>query len=515
MQARRAKLAAMSKGTFIDLFAGIGGFHFALKELGYECLLAVEMNPSCQKVYELNHGIRPIGDIRKLTRTEQGKERDIPELIAELKNALSKGPKRAKALPSINFICAGFPCQPFSKSGHQMGALDKTRGTLFHDILLLTQALKPDHLILENVRNLAGPRHVGTLSTIIASLEELGYSVTKQPVMLSPHHLPQPYGAPQARERVFILATREDLASKKPLPEKVRSDLERVFPAKPRDWSLAPILIKKEDLEGYLLTAQETEWLEAWNAFARSIPGNLPGFPIWLDAMTGKMKAKGNDPAWKKDFIAKNKDFYIENKASIDAWMSTHAVSGFPPSRRKFEWQASRLQSKQDERDIGALAIQLRPSGIRVKPPTYLPALVAITQTSIIGPRVSGNGTGKYRRITPMEAAKLQGMHKIRFGDQPESESYRQLGNAVNVGVVKLLAERLTGESATSAPAAASPQDGESGGKKGTQRRTAPKQNQRKKRADTAPRRAPQSRPAPAAPRAGLRKHNTRSRKRR
>jgi DNA (cytosine-5)-methyltransferase 1 len=109
----------------------------------------------------------------------------------------------------------------------------------------------------------------------------------------------------------------------------------------------------------------------------------------------------------------------------IDRWASRWGVftDDFPPSRRKFEWQA------QDTPRLWDCVMHFRPSGIRAKRPTYLPALVAITQTSIIGPRG--------RRLSAREAARLQGLpDEFTFGSQPDSATYRQLGNGVNVGAV-------------------------------------------------------------------------------
>lgn len=503
----------MPKSTFIDLFAGIGGFHFAFSELGYECLLAVEMNPKCRQIYELNHKLKPIGDIRSLTRREPARAETEYESHEDIEQALRKtlkGITKKKGLPKVDFICAGFPCQPFSKSGKQEGALDKTRGTLFHDILLLTKVLKPKHLILENVRNLAGPKHRETLATILGSLETCGYKVSKEPLILSPHYLPPPYGAPQARERVFILATREELVKNgdAPNPEVVAADIVSIYPARPREWSLSKILSKDKSTTTYAIGNQEVEWITAWNDFVKGINGHLPGFPLWLDAMTGKLTAKSGDPDWKKDFIRKNKAFYESNKEFIDQWKVSSKAVNFPASRRKFEWQASKFQKTRAERDLEGLAIQLRPSGIRVKPPTYLPALVAITQTSIIGPKVKGNTSGKYRRITPTEAAKLQGMNKIKFEDQSDAESYRQLGNAVNVGVIQLIAEKLTGAPATSTRAAGGPPGAKSGGKRGRRRKPAPrKKRRRRKHADGKARQGvPRGRPPRASPAGGRRK---------
>ena len=208
------KLRAMPK-TFIDLFAGIGGFHWAQKYLKYKCLLAVEKDEAAQKIYARNfpekkrkgkHNLnRLVGDIRSITR--ENPEEESTELTAlELKERLKIDYKIIKG--DVGVICGGFPCQPFSKSGEQKGDKDATRGTLFHDILLLTEALEPDYLFLENVRNLAGKNHKHTLATIVKRIKGLKYDIEDNPITLSPHKLPGKDGSPQVRDRVFILARR-------------------------------------------------------------------------------------------------------------------------------------------------------------------------------------------------------------------------------------------------------------------------------------------------------------------
>ena len=92
--------------TFIDLCCGIGGFHYALKNLGHECVMASDINEDCRTNYEINHKIKPLGDLTKI---------DI------------------KTIPNFDILCAGFPCQPFSKAGEQKGFLDQ-RGNIFFDI---------------------------------------------------------------------------------------------------------------------------------------------------------------------------------------------------------------------------------------------------------------------------------------------------------------------------------------------------------------------------------------------
>src|SRR3954447_21995242 len=168
--------------TFVDLFAGIGGFHAALSALGGECVYAVEKDPEAAAVYERNWGMDPLGDIVEDTDGRM-------------------------AVPKHDVLAAGFPCQPFSKSGHQRG-MDEARGTLFWNICEILRVRKPTVVLLENVRNIAGPRHTHEWDVIIRSLRELGYQVSSQPIVFSPHLLPPERGGrPQIRERVFIMAT--------------------------------------------------------------------------------------------------------------------------------------------------------------------------------------------------------------------------------------------------------------------------------------------------------------------
>ena len=163
----------------------------------------------------------------------------------------------------------------------------------------------------------------------------------------------------------------------------------------------------------------------------------LPGFPLWADDWieSKDLKISEDTPKWKADFLRKNAEFYTAHKRVIDRWARKWGIytDRFPASRRKFEWQA------QDTPRLWDCVMHFRPSGIRAKAPTYLPALVAITQTSIIGPRE--------RRLSPREAARLQGLPEwFDFGNQSPATTYRQLGNGVSIGavwhVLRLHAER-------------------------------------------------------------------------
>jgi DNA (cytosine-5)-methyltransferase 1 len=415
---------------YIDLFAGIGGFAAALEAFGGECVYSVEIDEAASKVYERNWGHSPLGDITK----------DANDDVMNV--------------PAHDILAAGFPCQPFSKSGAQ-GGMDETRGTLYWNILKIVEAHHPTIVLLENVRNLAGPRHKHEWDLIIQTLREQGYRVSRTPTVFSPHLLPlERGGRPQVRERVFITATYD--------PDGILDGIEpdpvlaNVSLRGDEEWDLLADLPIDLDrgAAGTALTDDETAWLDAWNDFVVTMwaevrkangvgdAAALPGFPIWAGHWVkaedlhrwidgGRSPYRAADipttwdavPAWKQTFLLKNARFYTRYKAQLDEWAARHDVASFPPSRQKLEWQAQQTKTLWD------CVLQMRPSGIRAKRPTHVPALVAITQTSIVGPL--------RRRLTPREAARLQGFpDNFDFGGQSAAATYKQLGNGVNVGAV-------------------------------------------------------------------------------
>ena len=168
---------------FVDLFAGIGGFHAALGALGGECVYASEWDKDSARIYERNWNLKPDGDITLAANDE------------------------TMSVPDHDILVGGFPCQPFSKSGKQMG-MEETRGTLFWNIAKIIEARKPKIVLLENVQNIVGPRHLHEWKVIIKTLRDLGYRVSENPMVVSPHLIkPEFGGRPQVRNRVFIAAT--------------------------------------------------------------------------------------------------------------------------------------------------------------------------------------------------------------------------------------------------------------------------------------------------------------------
>ena len=407
--------------TFVDLFAGVGGFHAALSGLGGECVYAVEIDESAAKVYQRNWGLDPLRDISE----------DANEAVMKV--------------PNHDVLVAGFPCQPFSKSGAQRG-MDETRGTLYWNILKIIQAHHPAVVLLENVRNLAGPRHRHEWQVIIETLRSEGYRVSDSPAIFSPHLLPPEMGGrPQVRERVFIAASYvgfdarpEDLSAELPFANRPMAGWD------PTAWHIESDLPLDSDVDlaECRLTDAESYWIDAWDDFVQIMweereGRRLPGFPLWADEWChiDRLVVEPGTPKWKADYLRKNSEFYTSHERVIDEWASRWGVFSdrFPASRRKLEWQA------QDTRSLWDTVMHFRPSGIRAKAPTYVPALVAITQTSIMGPR--------RRRLTPREASRLQGLPEhFDFGNQSPATTYRQLGNGVSVGAVwfalKSLAQR-------------------------------------------------------------------------
>ena len=446
------------KVRFIDLFAGIGGFHHAALKVfpDAECVMAVERDDDCKKIYSATfEGTDLRGDIRDvLSIIKKGKKREAT--AAEIRNE--------NLVPEHDILFAGFPCQPFSKGGTQRGMSEQTQGTLFHEIMRVIEARRPKLVILENVANLVGHDEGRTWDTIIKALREAKYFVDHEPLILSPHKIRiGKGGAPQNRPRVYIVA----VDSKKGLKVLDNSSL-----LDPSDWRIKSspawdieTIFRGSDPEETELDKKELRWLEAWDEFVKKVPvDDLPGFPIWADAWYGRMRKPGRvegststlrakrnankheEPEWWTDFVTKNQRFYKENGKLLDKWFNKWKVGEFPESRRKLEWQARRHHPTRAGRTLRDCLIQLRPSGIRVKPPTYAPALVAMAQTPVVG---FGD---TWRRIGPVEAGVLQGFTDYRpwrkvMRTDPRfrtGAAYKQFGNAVNIGVAALVLERAS-----------------------------------------------------------------------
>ncbi|MFP9118349.1 DNA cytosine methyltransferase [Flavobacterium sp. RNTU_13] len=440
----------MPKYKFIDLFAGLGGFHLALEELGHKCVFASELRPELQKIYAENFPDTPIyGDITKIPVNE---------------------------IPEHDILCGGFPCQPFSQAGKRLG-FTEDRGNLFTNIMEILEHHTPKYVFLENVQNLKNHDNGNTWQIIHDRLSTL-YHVKE--AILSPHQ----FGTPQHRFRIYIVGIRKDENNPDPLEN-------FDFPI-PQHYDCDIKTIIDESETDFMHLREETRvHLNIWQEFLDQLykhGGKLPTFPIWamefganyeyeevapafqtvkqLENKKGKLGSivKGSSledcltylpnyattnkskkfPSWKIQFIKRNREFYDQNKEWLDQWLPK--IKTFENSHQKFEWNCG----TEENPTIFNKIIQFRPSGIRVKKPTYSPALVLTTTQIPILPWVKlpsdsleeGEALiGRY--MTKKEAATLQGMHRLKRYPDTIPVAFKAFGNAVNVDLVKKIAEKL------------------------------------------------------------------------
>lgn len=398
---------------YVDLCAGIGGFHQAMRSLGGECVGAAEVNDSCVATYQLNFpDTTMLGDITAI---------DDPETI-----------------PSFDLVCAGFPCQPFSKAGKQLGFGDKTRGQLFFSILRIIDAHpETKGFIFENVRNLADNK--SNWSIVCNELKKRDFIITEDPLILSPSD----FQIPQKRERVFILGVRESDRDVRLLPNSKITEADLDLFKRPCASDAAFSVLEKGVSEEFAVASDVEEALLAWDEFREETRIKTIGFPIWLshfgigvdkDAIFFKSIGASSMPGWKQNYLRHNRHFYHLHREFVDEWVERYRMLDRSKLLQKFEWNCGT-----DVSDIKHGLIQVRQSGVRVKRADLFPTLVAMPNTPIIW----DDDMGHFRRITTREASRLQSFDSsYRFGGS-DNQTYRQLGNAVNVEIARQLGKGL------------------------------------------------------------------------
>ena len=452
----------------IDLFAGLGGFHHALDKLGnemgfaVECVFASELQEDLRHLYEINYRL-PYHQINA----------DITQLNTdELIEA---------HVPLHDILCGGFPCQPFSKAGKQQGFDDEEgRGVLFNYIAEIIRVRRPRLVFLENVSNLEthdGGRTWQIIQDRLTNDEEhggLNYDIRS--IIISPHE----YGYPQYRKRIYIVGIDRNVGN--------LDDFK--FPIKPikATCNINEIIEKENPTNPQPLKDIQRHYIDVWQQFldqCSSHHAKLPAAPIWAMEFGADYGYEGKAPAfqnvtqlrnrhgklgkaiegetkkeciaqlpnyaqtdkditfpdWKKKFIRENRKFYEDNREWLDEWKQQ--IVDWDNSFMKFEWNCDET----DHMTIGDKILQFRPSGLRVKRPTYSPALTYMSSQVPVFPDVEytdadGNRV-RGRFMTMVEAARIQGMGDLQFDGLRKARIYSALGNAVDVEIVKIIAKDL------------------------------------------------------------------------
>lgn len=416
------------KFTFVDLFCGIGGFHQAMASLGGKCVFACDINELCREVYEKNY--KTAGDDLIIAS-------DIKKVAKE------------NNLPQFDVLCGGFPCQTFSKAGKQNGfkvvenenGETDDRGQLFFRIIdILQDHPECNYVILENVRNLADKEN--DWKVVCDELKKLGFVITEDAIIESPHK----FGIPQVRERVYILGVKEHAIKSEELrtSKKITREMLNIsahYKECPKN--CIPMLLDATCDPKYYVPDEIAEVLDIWEEFLQNVKGVKS--PFWLHkaglGIYDDEKYKSDPdigyqdmPEWKKEMVWKSREMYNNNFEFIDEWGERHKMTERSLIHQKFEWNASR-----DCTTIKQGITQFRQSGVRVKNPDYFPSLVAMNNTPIVWDETAK----KYRYLSPHEAAKLQSFRDDFIFNESDPVSYRQLGNSVNVKLVRMFAEAL------------------------------------------------------------------------
>jgi DNA (cytosine-5)-methyltransferase 1 len=377
--------------TFIDAYAGIGGFHSASASLGGRCIAAIEYDDTLRKIYkESYHCVDYVKDFRKYSRETTGVTAD--------------------------WLFAGFPCQPFSKAGDRLGFNDRENGDHF---LFLTKFLKSNNIknvLFENVLNLLTHDENASINFILDSMRKLGY---RQILLtdISPHEL----GLPLHRPRLFMLFSKD---------KEIKVFKERLLSS------------TQKSIFDYINSQENLEYDKDKNDLFETVFNTLRDYkscseiivpkPIWLDEamwttdnsyLFTPPKYSNSVPYWKEKIIQKNRSFFMKNGVSRN--IKTFIEE--PLSRRKIEYNSKDLTLSPNQK-----VIQLRPSGIRISEKWYLPTIV---RSSTQLPWIFQSKTNSFRQLKPEHILELNGIN-LKFTQENTSAVFRALGNCVNSFIV-------------------------------------------------------------------------------
>lgn len=395
--------------TFFDLFAGIGGFHIALKRLGWKCVGFCEIDKPCRKTYFVN----------------------FPEMVGKWYCHDARNIKEGE-LPDFDVLVAGFPCQSFSLAGKRLGFED-TRGTLFFEIVRILKDKKPKAFLLENVKGLVFHDKGKTLKVILNTLKELDYDVHYE-VLNS-----KDFGVPQNRERIFFVGFRTkeaipfEFPKGFPLTIRLKDIMEKEIPER---YYLTEKYVKRF-LKSKCENNDKTEMVMISHTKANIKNRRQKRDESWtLDKSGSKMGVvERREPKLRQvGSIAKNVDFHgdrVYDRNGLAASIATNV-----------EW-ITIVEEEPKLKQIGR-------TGNHQQDRIYDPNGLSVSlKTSKGGGAGGGVPTGLYkkgiriRRLTPRECARLQGLpDSFRF-PVSDTQSYGQLGNAVTVSVVEAIGTQM------------------------------------------------------------------------
>lgn len=428
---------------YISLFAGIGGFDFGLNEVGGECVFASEIDKFAKQAYTTLHGLEPHGDITKID---------------------------AKDIPDHDVIAAGFPCQSFSVAGKR-GGFEDARGTLFFEVARIASEKQPKVLLLENVKGLVGHDKGKTLDTIVKTLNEIGYRVDFE-VLNSKY-----FGVPQNRERIFIVAIREDLVANEPwniegstvVPKGKRriSGYEDVktfnfdWPTNDTVQLRLKDVLESEVDEKYYLSEEKTSKLTVNS----DLSGNLNYFSHRLlnevssqdDIAPTLNTMQGGHREPKITTVINARDITHGNE-------NVYSPEGLTPTITARDYKGAKLvaESLPDEVGQGVDLPAIGASGGRniENPSDRTPGNdveqrlelnnggTSNTLTSVQKDNYVVEPLLRIRKLTPLECWRLQGFtdeqhNAVEASGISNSQRYKQAGNAVTVNVIEAIGTRL------------------------------------------------------------------------
>ncbi|WP_052118453.1 DNA cytosine methyltransferase [Erwinia oleae] len=411
---------------FVDLFAGIGGFHAGMAENGGKCVFACEIDDALRKIYESNFGVFPEGDIKKVDE---------------------------KSVPSHDILCAGFPCQPFSLAGKKKGQTCPESGQLIDEVVRIAEHHKPRYVLLENVPNIITIDNGNFWRYMNTRFNDIGYSLHHR--ILSPVDI----GVPQNRQRVFIVACRDKTdAYALTWPEQTsqctrlenildhKGDFRLLEPAKAdllKHWQKLLSQLCITELHSISIAAPEfgadypknfsrltlKEMVQYKGAYGQPLTGCTTWKEV-LDRLPSYVRKNRQVPDWINKSVDFSRKLYIQNKTVADKW-----ITCLP--RHNNSWQIMEWRGDLRNLNINDHLVQFRASGIRVFRKDVAPSLISMTSTQV--PVIPWLG----RYISVREAAKLQNLHHLSSLPENNSAAFKAFGNAVNAKIVSMVVSNL------------------------------------------------------------------------